>query len=406
MLKRLDFYRRRMRGLLSAVLCVAVTLGGFAASAAAGDTELLDDFSDGLTAKAHSVSGNLIVENRQQSGTPSQKNRVLRNDENGAEIVYQTEQDVIGFETLFYLESWNQKSGILSFHVSADGTNYTPLTDATETIQNTVGGSGTWARAVVSVLGGVPSGARYFKIVFADTAAAGVNYNPLLDTVRIFLTGYVPPTDKSALTALVTDALVYQKSHFQGAGLWSDFSVALSAARAVIDDAEATDADVADAVQHLQDAMDALEPHRVVIFDDFTGGLGDKAYSVSNLETEWTLAENQFPSDKWRVKRSGAASGEIVYQSEKDMISFEVVSFLHTSNRDGLPKFYAAGADGIYTPIDGAAHDFGGNWVWEQATASGAAAHAGIRYFKVELPDSATAGVDWNPFLDSVTVFL
>ncbi|MDR0405991.1 MAG: metallophosphoesterase [Clostridiales bacterium] len=372
---------------------------------------LFDDFSGGLDAKLHSRSENLKTENSKPSGTSVQKNRVLRNDENGAEIVYQTEKDIINFEIVAYLESRNQKKGILTFYGSDDGENYTLLAND-ENFAHTGTGSGKWAESVSKSSGGIPPGTRYFKVVFSDNTTAGQTYNPLLDSVKLTLASS-DSADKTALVPLVAEALGYSQQRYDSADLYGGFADAFTAVKATLADTEATNQEVYGVYQQLRDAIDAVEAFRLeqeLLFDDFSGGLDAKLHSRSeNLKTE-NSQQKGTPSQKLRVLRNSADSAEIVYKTEADFAEFEVVSYLDSWKQSkGMLTFYVS-VDGVtYTPLSNVdeiiAPTVRGSGAFAHSVARSVGVPRGMKYLKIVFADTETSLYNWSPILDSVRMF-
>lgn len=412
MLKESKLRRNCKVRALALVLCgVLVLCSGGRAAAEQAESFLYDSFENGF-GNMYQKSENLKTETSGSPQFPETKTRVLRSSSDFAEIVYKTEEDIVGFETVFYLESWNQKEGLVEVFASSDGADYIALANVNEIIAKTGEGSGVWARSVLS--GSCQSrGMRFFKLKIAGTAAAGVDWNPILDYVKIYVGENVSGVDKSALEALVSEAAAKNESSYTGES-FQRLSEALANAKAVLANSGATEEDVSNALGSLQSAingLEAAEPGQQTLYDDFSGGPDSKTFSRSgNLKTE-SQGEPKFPVEKTRVLRSDANAAEVVYKAEKDITKVEIVSFLESSNQKKGLLALSVSADGeTFTPLTNISEEISnvevGGEPWARAVLEGGGIRRGMRFLKIEIAGTEKAGVDWNPMLDSVKIFL
>ena len=147
---------------------------------------LYDDFGGGMDLKTFSRSNNLRTEDVGAPYFPEEKTCVLRSDQNPAELVYRVGGDIAGFEIDSYLESWNQNEGLITLFLSQNGETFTEFESVEEKISRTTTGGGEYGKSVLKNSGRIPDGTKFIKIKLAGTDVAGVDWNPILSSVRLF----------------------------------------------------------------------------------------------------------------------------------------------------------------------------------------------------------------------------
>lgn len=369
-----------------------------------------DDFSGGLDAKTFSHSDNLKIENSQPDSSMVKKNRALRSDENAAELVYKAEKDITGYEVSAYL--WNStEGGTPQLYISANGEDYSLLSDVNKVT------SGEWAYRKVTLSGTVSeAGMRYLKVVLPDTSIAVQNWNPLLDSVNIYMEKSALSPNKAKFVSTVAEALELSKQSYDDEKKWAGFEKAFDSAKAAMASETASRQEVAAAGGSLKNAISDVKANRAerkLLFDDFSSGLDNntKIHSHStNLKTE-TQGTPKFVEEKTRVLRTGTETAELVYKTEEDIAYFEVTSFLESWNQKaGLLSFYVSADGESFTKIENISETIyntarGSGWYAETVAKNTGGIPSGMRYFKVVFAPSSETGVNWNPILNSVGLY-